>query len=78
MSGDQVTSQLNRIKGQLEGVIAMYQEQRDCVDVTRQILAIRGSLSKVARVLLSSEASRCTRERRIGDLDKVLEEVLRH
>lgn len=74
---DPIATQLNRINGQLTGVIKMYSEDRACVDVVHQILAVRNSLGRVARELLTSEATRCTRERKLEDLDAVLKELLR-
>lgn len=69
---------LKRIRGQLDGVIRMYEEQRACVDIVRQVIAARSSLGRVARDLLTSEASQCSQERRIGDLDTVLKELFKY
>lgn len=75
---DPTLSQLKRIRGQIDGVIRMYEDERVCTDIVRQIAAARNSLSRVARDLLSAEASRCGKERRVGDLDEVLKEVFRY
>lgn len=75
---DQLLVQLKRIRGQLDGVIKMYEDERACVDIVRQIIAARNSLARVARDLLTSEASNCSRERRIGDLDEVLKELFKY
>lgn len=74
---DAIVAQLNRINGQLAGVTKMYGDERACIDVVHQILAVRNSLGRVARELLTSEASRCTKEARMADLDAVLKELLR-
>lgn len=55
----------------------MYTDGRDCVDIVRQVVAVRNSLGRVARELLSGEANRCSRERRMDDLDVILKEVFR-
>lgn len=75
---DQALVSLKRIRGQLDGVIRMYEEQRACVDIVRQVIAARSSLGRVARDLLTSEASQCSQERRIGDLDTVLKELFKY
>ena len=77
VNSDKVTSQLNRIKGQVEGIQKMYQDGRDCVEIVQQVAAARNALSRVARDLLSGEASRCSRERRYADLDLILKELFR-
>ncbi|MEN8252965.1 MAG: metal-sensitive transcriptional regulator [Patescibacteria group bacterium] len=75
---DPSIAQLKRIRGQVDGIIRMYEDERACTDVVRQIAAVRNSLARVARDLLGAEASSCSKERRIGDLDEVLKEVFRY
>lgn len=77
-SSDRVLTQLKRIRGQLDGIIAMYQTERACVDIVHQVIAARSSLGRVARDLLTSEASRCSRERKISELEAILAEVFRY
>ncbi len=73
-----VPNQLKRIRGQLDGVIKMYDDERACVDIVRQVVAARSSLGRVARDLLTNEASNCSKERRMDDLDEILKEVFRY
>lgn len=75
---DPLLAQLKRIRGQLDGVVAMYEDERTCVDIVRQVIAVRSSLGRVARDLLTGEASRCSQERRVADLDEILKEVFRY
>lgn len=74
---DKMSAQLNRIKGQVEGIAKMYQDGRDCIEIVQQVAAARNALGRVARDILSGEANRCSRERRFEDLDAVLKEVFR-
>lgn len=74
---DPVVTQLNRIQGQIAGIIKMYGDERSCTDVVHQILAVRSSLGRVARELLTTEASRCSKERKLEDFEQVLKELLR-
>jgi DNA-binding FrmR family transcriptional regulator len=76
-SQDPIVTQLNRIQGQIAGIAKMYCDDRSCTDVVHQILAARSSLGKVARELLTTEASRCSKERKLADFDQVLKELLR-
>jgi DNA-binding FrmR family transcriptional regulator len=78
MSDDQVILQLRRIRGQLDGIITMYEDERACVDIVHQVIAASGSLRRVARDLLTDEACRCSQERRIEDLDDILKEVFKY
>jgi DNA-binding FrmR family transcriptional regulator len=77
-TSDPVLTQLKRIKGQLEGVINMYEDEKTCVDIVRQVIAARNSLGSVAQKLLFGEASKCTQERRVEDLNDIIKEFFRH
>jgi DNA-binding FrmR family transcriptional regulator len=78
MSDDPILDQLNRIKGQVSGIIEMYQTDRGCIDVVRQVVAVRSSLGGVAQKILSGEVKQCTQERRAEDLDQILKEVFKY
>lgn len=75
---DKTVTQLKRIRGQIDGLIKMYEDERACVDIVRQVIAARNSLGRVARDLLTNEATRCTKERRPEDLDSILKEIFRY
>lgn len=75
---DQISTQLKRIRGQLDGVIKMYDDERVCVDIVHQIAAVRNSLGRVARDLLTDEAVRCSKERKPEQLQGILKELFRY
>jgi len=75
---DQTLNQLKRIRGQVDGVIRMYEDERSCTDIVRQVAAARSSLARVIRNLLTNEASRCTRERKVEELEEILKEVFKY
>lgn len=77
VGSDPMLTRLRRAEGQLSGVIKMYADERSCVDIVRQLLAVRNALGSAARALLTTEAGRCSRERRITDLDAVIKELLK-
>jgi CsoR family transcriptional regulator, copper-sensing transcriptional repressor len=77
-SQDQVVTQLNRIRGQIDGLVKMYQDERQCVDIVRQVIAARNSLSRVARDLLASEASCCSKKGQTEELDAILKELFKY
>lgn len=56
------TAALNRLKtvrGHLDGVIAMVEEERYCPEIMKQVSALEGSLEKVNRVLLENHIETC-------------------
>jgi DNA-binding FrmR family transcriptional regulator len=78
MSDDQTRAQMRRIVGQVHGISQMFESDRECIEIVRQIIAARNSLTSVARSLLTTEALKCSKERRIEDLDAVLAEVFKY
>jgi CsoR family transcriptional regulator, copper-sensing transcriptional repressor len=78
MNHDPALNQLKRVRGQLDGIIRMYEDERTCVDIVRQIIASRNSLSVVAKKLLMGEANRCTKRQDVNSLEKVVAELFKY
>jgi|LDZT01.1.fsa_nt_gi DNA-binding FrmR family transcriptional regulator len=74
---DKTTSQLKRIRGQVNGLIRMYEDERPCIEIAQQITAARNSLSRVARDVLSNAADQCIRDKDQKQLNLILKELLR-
>ena len=75
---DPIAASLNRIRGQVDGISKMYEEKRPCVEIARQLAAVRNSVSRVARDILTSEAGVCSKDNNCQQLDLVLKELLRY
>ena len=54
-----IVTQLNRVSGQIDGVASMISENRSCVDVVQQLLAIRSSINSAAHKYLSVNTISC-------------------
>ena len=54
-----VLRQLKTAKGQLEGIIKMVEENRDCVDISNQVLATRALLERTNRIILEGHIEGC-------------------
>lgn len=72
---DDIVKRLRRARGQVDGVISMYEEGRECVDVITQITAARAALASVGRELLTGEAVRCSRNSKHAKLDTLLKQL---
>lgn len=53
---------LARLEGQVRGVSRMIEEDRYCLDILNQTLAIRSALSQVELLLLRDHADECVEE----------------
>lgn len=52
-------NRLNRIAGQVQGVVRMIEQDRYCIDVLTQIAAIKSALAKVESEVLKRHAASC-------------------
>ena len=85
MQADHKTAALNRLKtvrGHLDAVIGMVEEERYCPEIMKQVSALQGSLEKVNRVLLENHLETCVlhavAEGRTGQIVDELMETLRY
>jgi CsoR family transcriptional regulator, copper-sensing transcriptional repressor len=85
MKAEHKQSAINRLKtvrGHLDGVIAMVEDERYCPDVMKQVSALQGSLEKVNRVLLENHVETCVlhavSEGRTAEIVTELMETLRY
>lgn len=58
-----LTNRLSKIKGQIEGVERMIDEDRDCLDIVQQIVAVNSALKKVGIEILKNETSTCVTDK---------------
>lgn len=53
---------LKTARGQIDGILKMIEEDRDCVEISSQISAAQSILKKVNIEILSSHLSHCVKE----------------
>lgn len=58
---DACLKRLNRIEGQVRGLLRMIGEDRYCVDVVTQIAAVRAALRRVEEEILRDHVGHCVR-----------------
>lgn len=73
---DAIIKRLKRIRGQVDGIIKMYTECRECGDVVTQIAAARAALGGVGKELLKSEAVGYVKESKGNNLDRLIKQLL--
>lgn len=55
----QVLNRLNRIEGQVRGLVRMVEDERYCIDVITQISAVRAALRRVEEEVLKDHVAHC-------------------
>ena len=85
MKPEHKRSALNRLKtvrGHLDAVIGMVEDERYCPEVMKQVSALQGSLEKINRILLQNHIETCVmhavEEGRSGQVVDELMETLRY
>jgi CsoR family transcriptional regulator, copper-sensing transcriptional repressor len=79
---------LARIEGQVRGVAKMVEQERYCIDILNQVMAIRVALSQVEILILQDHADNCVEDaiassdpeeqrRKFRELIEVFEKVYR-
>ncbi|MDJ0790482.1 MAG: metal-sensitive transcriptional regulator [Acidimicrobiia bacterium] len=80
MKPEHKTSSLNRLKtvrGHLDAVIRMVEEEQYCPDIMKQVSALEGSLEGVNRVLLQNHIETCVLEHvEAGRSEQVVDELM--
>ncbi|HAE62723.1 MAG TPA: transcriptional regulator [Eubacteriaceae bacterium] len=67
---------LKTAKGQIEGIIKMLEDDRYCVDISNQIIAVQGLLKKTNLDVLDNHIKNCVKEAiKEGNDDAKLEEL---
>lgn len=61
------TKRLARIEGQVRGVARMIDEDRYCIDVVRQVQAIKAALGSLENIVIDDHLDTCVETALIGD-----------
>jgi DNA-binding FrmR family transcriptional regulator len=57
-----VLNLLKTSRGQIEGIIKMVEDDRYCVDISKQILAVQAQLKKANLQILDQHINHCVKE----------------
>lgn len=68
---------LKTAKGQLEGIIKMVENDRYCIDISKQLLAVQALLKKTNLTVLEKHMNNCVREAFVeGKGDEKVQEIM--
>ncbi len=73
----QVTRLLKTARGQIDGLLKMVEEDRYCIDVSNQLLAVEALVRKANREVLTAHLRHCVQEAvDEGDAQGKIEELV--
>lgn len=73
---NKVNKYINVVKGQLEGVSRMIEEDKYCLDISNQILAAIAMLKKANSEIISNHLRHCVMNASGEETEKKLEEIV--
>lgn len=53
---------MRNVKGQIEGIIKMIEDERYCLDISNQIIAAQGHLKRTNIIILKQHIEHCIRQ----------------
>ncbi|WAM34630.1 metal-sensitive transcriptional regulator [Caldicellulosiruptor morganii] len=56
---EEILSRLKNIKGHIEGIIKMVEEEKECEEIMLQIAAVKKAIEKVGYYIIESHATEC-------------------
>jgi CsoR family transcriptional regulator, copper-sensing transcriptional repressor len=56
---EKLVQRLRRIEGQVRGVQAMLEEERDCQEILQQLSSVRSAVQSASRIFLQEYATAC-------------------
>ena len=79
----QIKSRLNIVKGQLEGISKMIDDDAYCIDISNQILAVISALKKIDNIVIANDIRCCVmdargkedEEEKMKELEKTLDRM---
>lgn len=69
---------LKTARGQIDGILKMVEDDRYCIDISNQLLAVQAILSKVNKEIMHKHIEGCVKEAITeGNVEEKLEEVIK-
>lgn len=60
-SHEQIIRLLNTAKGQINGILKMIEEDKYCIDISNQIMAVEGVLKKANQEVIKAHLEHCVK-----------------
>ena len=74
---NEITRLLRTARGQMDGILKMVEEDRYCIDISTQLLAVESVLKKANRAILKVHMQHCVKQSfEEGHGDEKIEEIL--
>ncbi|ABR47389.1 protein of unknown function DUF156 [Alkaliphilus metalliredigens QYMF] len=74
-----IVNRLRTIKGHIQGIEKMIEEDKECEDILLQITAVKSSVDRVGQLIIENHSKECLLKDNISsdEIDKVLKTILK-
>ena len=73
----QITRLLNTAKGQIIGIIKMIDDDKYCIDISNQLLAVESIIGKANKEVIRGHMHHCVKEAfQSGEEEKKIDEII--
>jgi DNA-binding FrmR family transcriptional regulator len=76
-SDSSYSDRINRIRGQVNGIAKMIEDDRACMDIVQQVVAARSALTRLGTEILKEEAIGCTKRDDKESLNLIIEKLFK-
>lgn len=75
-----LVKRLNRIEGQIRGLRGMVEDNKDCIDVLRQVASVSGALRGVWMQIVGDHLRGCVQHALLDNAnsDRIIDELMDH
>jgi CsoR family transcriptional regulator, copper-sensing transcriptional repressor len=77
MNHDDLKNRIKRARGQIEGIERMLDNDRDCMDIVQQIVAVRSALGKLGVEILKTETTQCSKGKSKRSIEELIESLFK-
>lgn len=75
---ERIIKRLRRIEGQVRGLSTMVEQDKDCIEVLRQINSVTGALRGVWTQVIGDHLRGCITKSMVDQDEKLIEELMDH
>ncbi len=77
---EKVLNRLKTIKGHINGIEKMIEEEKDCKEILHQISAIQSSVNTVGKIVIKNYATKCIKDsiNQEDDFEDILNMVFKY
>jgi len=77
---ERLVKRLNRIEGQIRGLRGMVENDKDCIDVLRQVVSVSGAIRGVWTQIVGDHLRGCIQKAEIhdGNREQLIDELVEH